>query len=70
MRVTRELCAELLRFSRENSVEDWIDEGSSLLYMLRVGECCAEWPPFIGHPIVEVYAQSGPPDVHPFHCWV
>ena len=41
VREERRLCAELLRSTSEERVEDWIDEGSFTVYYRRLGTCCA-----------------------------
>ena len=59
------VCAELLPSSRVKEHKDWIDEGCSLLYTLRMRAYCAKRCFPSGHPIVEEHAAQTSPHSSP-----
>ena len=59
------LCAELLRFSHEIKLKDWIDGGSFNLYYLRLRDVAQSGVLFFRHPIVVDHEEKTAPIVHP-----
>jgi len=61
VKISRNLCAELLRLSGNKPNKDWIDEGSLPLYYLRLGTSAQSGVCSTSHPIVaECAGRSAP----------